>query len=64
MISILNSRGSFSARPKEFLFFIEEFVKCLQGLQLIKREDGRVLLQGDPQSITIPSTIQDMIMAG
>ena len=44
-------------------FFIEEFVKCLQGLQLIKREDGKVLLQGDPQSITIPSTIQDMIMA-
>jgi tetratricopeptide (TPR) repeat protein len=44
-------------------FFIEEFVKSLQGLGLIKREDGRVLLQGDPQSLAISSTIQDMIMA-
>jgi tetratricopeptide (TPR) repeat protein len=44
-------------------FFIEEFVKSLQGLKMIKREDGRVLLQGDPQSVAIPSTIEDMIMA-
>jgi class 3 adenylate cyclase/tetratricopeptide (TPR) repeat protein len=44
-------------------FFIEEFVTSLQGLGLIKREDGRVFFQGDPQSLAIPSTIQDMIMA-
>jgi class 3 adenylate cyclase/tetratricopeptide (TPR) repeat protein len=44
-------------------FFIEEFVKSLQGLKMIKTEDGRVLFQGGPQSLTIPSTIQDMIMA-
>jgi tetratricopeptide (TPR) repeat protein len=44
-------------------FFIEEFGKSLQGLGLIKREEGRVLLQGDAQSLAIPSTIQDMIMA-
>ena len=44
-------------------FFIEEFVKSLQGLEVIKREDDKVLFQGDPQSVAIPSTIQDMIMA-
>jgi len=44
-------------------FFIEEFVKSLQNLKMIKSEDGRVLLQGGPQSLSIPSTIQDMIMA-
>ena len=44
-------------------FFIEEFIKSLQGLRMIKTEDGRMLLQGGPQSLTIPSTIQDIIMA-
>jgi class 3 adenylate cyclase/tetratricopeptide (TPR) repeat protein len=44
-------------------FFIEELVKSLQGLRVIKREGGNVLFQGDPQSVDIPSTIQDMIMA-
>ena len=44
-------------------FFIEEFVKSLQGLKMIQREDGRALLEGDPQSLAIPSSIQDMIMA-
>jgi class 3 adenylate cyclase/tetratricopeptide (TPR) repeat protein len=44
-------------------FFIEEFVKSLRDLGVIKREDGKVFLTGDPQSVSIPSTIQDMIMA-
>jgi class 3 adenylate cyclase/tetratricopeptide (TPR) repeat protein len=44
-------------------FFIEEFVQSLQGLEVIKRENGKVRFQGDPQSIAIPSTIQDMVMA-
>jgi len=44
-------------------FFIEEFVRSLQGLGVIKRKEGKVLVQGDPGSIAIPSTIQDMIMA-
>jgi tetratricopeptide (TPR) repeat protein len=44
-------------------FFIEEFVKSLQGLKVTKKVDGKVLLQGDLQSFAIPSTIQDMIMA-
>jgi class 3 adenylate cyclase/tetratricopeptide (TPR) repeat protein len=44
-------------------FFIEEFVKSLRDLRVIRREDGKVLLDGDPHSIAIPSTIQDMTMA-
>jgi tetratricopeptide (TPR) repeat protein len=44
-------------------FFIEESVKSLQGLGLIKKEDGNIVIEGDLESITIPSTIQDMIMA-
>jgi tetratricopeptide (TPR) repeat protein len=44
-------------------FFIEEFVKSLQDLKAIRKEDGRVYLEGDLQSNAVPSTIQDMIMA-
>jgi len=44
-------------------FFIEEYVQSLQGLGVIRREDGKILFQGDLQSIAMPSTIQDMIMA-
>jgi len=44
-------------------FFIEEFVKSLQGLGVIERQDGRIRFKGDPQSIAIPSTVQDTIMA-
>lgn len=44
-------------------FFIEEFVKSAKDLGVIKIENGRVSLSGDPQSLKIPATIQDMIMA-
>jgi predicted ATPase len=44
-------------------FFIEEFVRSLIDLQIIKPEDGKILFKEVPQSISIPSTIQDMIMA-
>ncbi len=44
-------------------FFVEEFVKSLEGLQVIGRQDGMASLLGDLQSLAIPSTIQDMIMA-
>ena len=44
-------------------FFIEEFVKSLQGLEVIKRGDDKLLFQGIPEFISIPSTIQDVIMA-
>lgn len=44
-------------------FFIEEFVRSLQDLGLIKREDDRVVLQQTPQTPALPSRVQDMIMA-
>jgi class 3 adenylate cyclase/tetratricopeptide (TPR) repeat protein len=51
------------AKTEGIPFFIEEFVKSLQELGLINREKGQVCLKGDPRSMVIPSTIQDMIMA-
>ena len=51
------------AKTEGIPFFIEEFVKSLQELGLISQEEGLVRLQGDPHSLAIPSTIQDMIMA-
>jgi tetratricopeptide (TPR) repeat protein len=44
-------------------FFIEEFIKSLQDLGVIERRDGTYYLAKDIQNITIPSTIQDVIMA-
>jgi class 3 adenylate cyclase/tetratricopeptide (TPR) repeat protein len=44
-------------------FFIEEFIKSLRDLKIVERkEDGYFLLK-DIQELTIPSTIQDVIMA-
>ncbi|MBW2174227.1 MAG: hypothetical protein JRF64_06220, partial [Deltaproteobacteria bacterium] len=44
-------------------FFIEEFVKSLKDLKAIKREENKYLLAKDIHDLTIPSTVQDMIMA-
>jgi tetratricopeptide (TPR) repeat protein len=44
-------------------FFIEEFIKSLQDINAIEREDSRFHLAKDIQDVTIPSTIQDVIMA-
>jgi len=49
-------------------FFIEEFIKSLKALNIITRQDNKYCLTqeykaGDIQEITIPSTIQDVIMA-
>ena len=43
-------------------FFIEEFVKSLKNLSLIEEREKFGLVKND-QSLSIPSTIQDMIMA-
>jgi class 3 adenylate cyclase/tetratricopeptide (TPR) repeat protein len=43
-------------------FFIEEFVKSLKDLNLIERKDEKYCLTKDFQDVTIPSTIQDIIM--
>jgi len=43
-------------------FFIEEFIRSLKNLKFIEKRDRYGLVK-DIQSLTIPSTIQDMIMA-
>ncbi|MGM0656699.1 MAG: AAA family ATPase [Thermodesulfobacteriota bacterium] len=44
-------------------FFLEEFLKSLKELQFIRRQDTVYSLTKDPADLTIPSTIQDIIMA-
>ena len=44
-------------------FFIEEFVKSLKDLKLAVKKAGKYSLVKDFQDMTIPSTIQDVIMA-
>ena len=44
-------------------FFIEEFVKSLKDLKAIEKKIGRYHLAKDIQKVSIPSTIQDVIMA-
>jgi len=44
-------------------FFIEEFIKSLKDLGVIERKGRKYQLSKDIGKLTIPSTIQDMIMA-
>jgi class 3 adenylate cyclase/tetratricopeptide (TPR) repeat protein len=44
-------------------FFIEEFIKSLRDLKIIERKENAYQLSKDIQKLTIPSTIQDVIMA-
>ncbi|TET17532.1 MAG: zinc-ribbon domain-containing protein, partial [Dehalococcoidia bacterium] len=44
-------------------FFIEEFMRSLRDLGIIKRKDGAYCLAKDIRDVTIPGTIQDVIMA-
>jgi tetratricopeptide (TPR) repeat protein len=44
-------------------FFIEEFIKSLIDLRIIEREGNKCYLAKDIQEATVPSTIQDVIMA-
>ena len=44
-------------------FFIEELIKSLIKLNVIEKKDGRYQLGRDIQKVSIPSTIQDVIMA-
>jgi tetratricopeptide (TPR) repeat protein len=44
-------------------FFIEEFIKSLKDLKIVERHAHRYYLAKDVQNISIPATIQDMIMA-
>ena len=44
-------------------FFIEEFIKSLKDLKIIERKGNQYLFAKDFPEMTIPSTIQDVIMA-
>ncbi len=44
-------------------FFIEEFIRSLKDLKILKRENHQCFLTRGVQDVTIPSTIQDVIMA-
>jgi class 3 adenylate cyclase len=44
-------------------FFIEEFIKSLKDLKIIERKENIYRLSKDVHHLTIPSTIQDVIMA-
>ena len=44
-------------------FFLEEFIKSLNELKAIEGKDHQFQLSKDFHSLTIPSTIQDVIMA-
>jgi predicted ATPase/class 3 adenylate cyclase len=44
-------------------FFIEEFLKSLKDLKIIEKRDKAYYLTKNIKSITIPSTIHDVIMA-
>jgi class 3 adenylate cyclase/tetratricopeptide (TPR) repeat protein len=44
-------------------FFIEEFITSLKNLQIIQRENNKYHLVKKIQDLTIPTTIQDIIMA-
>jgi class 3 adenylate cyclase/tetratricopeptide (TPR) repeat protein len=44
-------------------FFIEEFIKSLKDLNIIKKKDSKYRLAKEVQAVSVPSTIQDVIMA-
>ncbi|PQP34895.1 hypothetical protein C6A37_05365 [Desulfobacteraceae bacterium SEEP-SAG9] len=44
-------------------FFIEEFIRSLKDLKVIKEKDNQYIFAKDILEMTIPSTIQDVIMA-
>jgi class 3 adenylate cyclase/tetratricopeptide (TPR) repeat protein len=44
-------------------FFIEEFIRSLKDLKIIERENNKYGLAKGIERVTIPSTIQDIIMA-
>jgi class 3 adenylate cyclase/tetratricopeptide (TPR) repeat protein len=44
-------------------FFIEEFIKSLKDLKIIEKKENAYRLSKNTQHVTIPSTIQDVIMA-
>jgi class 3 adenylate cyclase/tetratricopeptide (TPR) repeat protein len=44
-------------------FFIEELIKSLKDLNIIKKKDNRYRITKDIKEVVIPATVQDVIMA-
>ncbi|MGD9045735.1 MAG: adenylate/guanylate cyclase domain-containing protein, partial [Desulfobacterales bacterium] len=44
-------------------FFIEELIKSLKDLKIIERKNNRYHITKDIKEVTIPATVQDIIMA-
>ncbi len=44
-------------------FFIEEYIRSFRDLKIIEDRDSKYFLKKGIQNITVPSTIQDLIMA-
>jgi class 3 adenylate cyclase/tetratricopeptide (TPR) repeat protein len=44
-------------------FFLEELIKSLKDLKIIEKEDNRYRITKDIKEVTIPATVQDVIMA-
>jgi class 3 adenylate cyclase/tetratricopeptide (TPR) repeat protein len=44
-------------------FFIEEFIRSLRELKIFEKKNNKLILKKDINKLTIPSTIQDVIMA-
>ncbi|MGW8178151.1 MAG: ATP-binding protein, partial [bacterium] len=71
MISHLLGTEEFDKDLEEFIlektegipFFIEEMIKSLKDLKIIDKKNNKYYLARDIRDMTIPSTIQDVIMA-
>ena len=71
MVSQILNTGDIGADLEELIlkktegvpFFIEEYIKSFKDLQIIERKGNTYRLTEFPQSFTIPSTIQDVLMA-
>jgi class 3 adenylate cyclase/tetratricopeptide (TPR) repeat protein len=44
-------------------FFIEELIKSLKDLKIIEREDNKYRITKEIREVTIPATVQDVIMS-
>jgi class 3 adenylate cyclase/tetratricopeptide (TPR) repeat protein len=71
MVSHLLGTDELDKKLEEFIlektegipFFIEELIKSLKDLKVIAREKDKYRIKKDIKELTIPATIQDVIMA-
>ena len=71
MASHLLGTGDMDGNVEQFIlektegvpFFIEEFIKSIKDLKIIEEKDNKYHMAKDIRDLTIPSTIQDVIMA-